>query len=195
MPLDYFLASKKPLIYTGKFTRIVYADGKTGELVNFTDRDLSGELSFVEKPENKSVADQFMEIIDAKIYMMAPDYTNSLKYFNQCEFKKLYISSKIDLINRIDRDLYYKSLVGSDVVVFLSYRVTYQRGTEKFSTPIFIPSFGYNWNDGKPLPAEYLTIVQDSAQKAGFLMPQLKFCNKNYDSISTKSGLGISCDK
>lgn len=35
MPLDYFLWIKKPLILTGKFTRIVYADGKSGELIGY----------------------------------------------------------------------------------------------------------------------------------------------------------------
>lgn len=178
MPLDYFLWSKKPLILTGKFTRIVYVDGKAGELINYTNQNLFGELSFIEKPENKSVSDQFMEIADAKVYMTTPDSTDFLKYFEQCEFKKIYISSKIDLINEIERDMYYKSLVGNDVILFLSRRLTYQRGVEKLSTPVFFPSYGPNWNDGKPLRSESLTTVTDSAQRAGFVNSQSEFCKK-----------------
>lgn len=186
MPLDYFLWAKNPLILTGKFTRIVYTDGKSGELVGYTNEKSGNELLFTENTKDKSINDQFMEIVDAKIFMIAPTSEEYIKSLHKCAFKRIYIPSTIDPSSKMDSDVYYKSLVGKSVILFLSHRITYQRGVEKFSTPIFLRYPGPNWNDGKPLPTEDLIFVQDSAKKAGYVTPQLKLCNPQINNAMIK---------
>jgi hypothetical protein len=178
-PLDEYIEKYGYLIFTGHFNRVVATTLElTKKLLDPNAYIAPDELRIYDAAKVEEHGTVFFEIIDVDLKLINKNKVR-LENIKSCKMKKIYCYG-FDISGGDDRDIYYRNLLGSDVILFLSPGGHYGRNTMKFPEPFFVPVFAAgNWRDGLPLHISELERVIGIAKKAGYIEPPRGMCLKH----------------
>lgn len=178
-PLDEYIEKYGYLIFTGHFNRVVAITRELGQKLLDPNASIApDELRIYDASEIKKYGGIFFEMTDVDLKLINKNKVK-LEDVKSCRMRKIYCYG-FDISREDDRDIYYKNLLGSDVILFLSPGGHYGRNATKFPEPFFVRALAAgNWRDGLPLHISELEQVTGIAKKAGYIESPRGTCIKN----------------
>lgn len=119
------------------------------------------------------VGESFIEIIDAKIVLINPKHKGSQKI--KCKYERIYVQGP-SLTSKENQFDYYSKLIKKQNYFFLNFEGHYGANATKFPHPFFRTAGRWNWEDGKPLPMEQWSTVDEVAKRLGYFEAKKENC-------------------
>lgn len=166
IPLKEYIEKFSPLIFSGFFEGMRYISKKLGtDLYDKAARIPPSELRFIEKQETGGAG--FMEINRVKLLFARPEKLVRFA-LNECALKVIYINYGVNFNGSSENDVYYRNLLKTECIFFLTEPGRYGENSESFPAPLFSIANVANWSDAKPLPLSDLKMVSTIAENSGY---------------------------